>query len=247
MPVTRKRKEDAQADPALVADQAGGRGRSQAGAEGARRQAGRVHRGAPRRARGAGARQGWRRSKLKRASDAVNSSVDRAAAEERRPRKRTRATSIAARSRISSSASTRRSPSTSGARPRAPAPDHGGGLVGGGARDRLDAAQPRGGRRARALQSLQDKEFKASMVENAAATGRTAQMVVIDPAFVPTHAAPPGRTQIVVGGAGGDAGAGAAAGARAGAARRSPLRPRRRRAAGHAAAARRRAARRSRR
>lgn len=47
------------------------------------------------------------------------------------------------------------------------------------------------------FQSLEDKEFKASMVESAAATGNTAQMVVIDPAFVPTHAAKPGRTTIV--------------------------------------------------
>lgn len=50
------------------------------------------------------------------------------------------------------------------------------------------------------FQSLQDKEFKASMVESAAATGRTAQMVVVDPAFVPTHAAPPGRTMIMAAG-----------------------------------------------
>jgi uncharacterized protein involved in exopolysaccharide biosynthesis len=50
------------------------------------------------------------------------------------------------------------------------------------------------------FQSLQDKQFKASMVESAAATGRTAQMVVIDPAFVPTHAAKPGRTTIAAGG-----------------------------------------------
>jgi uncharacterized protein involved in exopolysaccharide biosynthesis len=50
------------------------------------------------------------------------------------------------------------------------------------------------------FQSLQDKEFKASMVESAAATGRTAQMVVIDPAFVPTHAAPPGRTTLMAAG-----------------------------------------------
>lgn len=47
------------------------------------------------------------------------------------------------------------------------------------------------------FQSLQDKEFKASMVESAAATGHTAQMVVIDPAFVPTHAAPPGRSTLM--------------------------------------------------
>lgn len=44
--------------------------------------------------------------------------------------------------------------------------------------------------------SLQDKEFKAAMVENAAATGNTSQMVIVDPAFVPTHAAKPGRTTI---------------------------------------------------
>ena len=50
------------------------------------------------------------------------------------------------------------------------------------------------------FQSLQDKEFKAQMVESAAATGRTAQMVVVDPAFVPTHAAKPGRTTIVAAG-----------------------------------------------
>jgi len=50
------------------------------------------------------------------------------------------------------------------------------------------------------FQSLQDKEFKASMVESAAATGRTAQMVVVDPAFVPKHAAPPGRTTLMAAG-----------------------------------------------
>lgn len=44
--------------------------------------------------------------------------------------------------------------------------------------------------------SLQDKEFKASMVESAAATGHTAQMLVIDPAFEPQHANKPGRTMI---------------------------------------------------
>lgn len=45
--------------------------------------------------------------------------------------------------------------------------------------------------------SLQDKEFKASMVESAAATGRTSEMVVVDPAFLPQHANKPGRTMIV--------------------------------------------------
>lgn len=48
--------------------------------------------------------------------------------------------------------------------------------------------------------SLQDKEFKAAMVESAAATGRTAQMVIVDPAFLPTHAAKPARS--VIAGAG---------------------------------------------
>jgi uncharacterized protein involved in exopolysaccharide biosynthesis len=50
------------------------------------------------------------------------------------------------------------------------------------------------------FQSLQDKQFKASMVETAAASGRTAQMVVVDPAFFPTHAAKPGRTVIAAAG-----------------------------------------------
>ena len=45
-------------------------------------------------------------------------------------------------------------------------------------------------------QSLQDKEFKAAMVENAATSGRTAQMDIIDPAFLPLHAAKPGRSVI---------------------------------------------------
>ena len=47
------------------------------------------------------------------------------------------------------------------------------------------------------FQNLQDKEFKAQMVESAAATGRTAQMVVVDAAFLPKHAAPPGRTTLM--------------------------------------------------
>ena len=50
------------------------------------------------------------------------------------------------------------------------------------------------------FQSLQDKDFKAQIVESAATTGRTAQMVVVDPAFLPIHAAKPGRTTIVAGG-----------------------------------------------
>jgi uncharacterized protein involved in exopolysaccharide biosynthesis len=46
-------------------------------------------------------------------------------------------------------------------------------------------------------QQLQDKQFKASMAESAAASGRNAQMVVIDPAYKPTHPAKLGRTVIV--------------------------------------------------
>jgi len=52
------------------------------------------------------------------------------------------------------------------------------------------------------LQSLEDESLKASMVEVATpATSSGTQMIVIDPAFLPTHAAKPGRT--VIGLAGG--------------------------------------------
>lgn len=50
------------------------------------------------------------------------------------------------------------------------------------------------------FQSMQDKDFRASIVESAATAGQTAQMVVIDPAFLPLHAAKPGRTTIAAGG-----------------------------------------------
>lgn len=50
------------------------------------------------------------------------------------------------------------------------------------------------------FQSLQDKDFKASIMESAASTGQTAQMVVVDPAFLPIHAAKPGRTTIAASG-----------------------------------------------
>lgn len=45
-------------------------------------------------------------------------------------------------------------------------------------------------------QQLEDKEFKAAMAESAATSGRNAQMVIVDPAFRPTHPAKPGRTLI---------------------------------------------------
>ncbi len=44
---------------------------------------------------------------------------------------------------------------------------------------------------------LQDKQFKATMAESAAASGRNAQMVIIDPAYKPTHPAKLGRSVIV--------------------------------------------------
>jgi uncharacterized protein involved in exopolysaccharide biosynthesis len=46
------------------------------------------------------------------------------------------------------------------------------------------------------FQSLQDKQFKAAMVEIAATSGRTAQMDFVDPAYLPMHAAKPGRSTI---------------------------------------------------
>jgi uncharacterized protein involved in exopolysaccharide biosynthesis len=49
-------------------------------------------------------------------------------------------------------------------------------------------------------QQLQDRSFKATMAESAVASGRNAQMIVIDPAYRPTHPARPGRAVIVAGG-----------------------------------------------
>jgi uncharacterized protein involved in exopolysaccharide biosynthesis len=45
-------------------------------------------------------------------------------------------------------------------------------------------------------QQLQDKQFKASMVETAAVSGQNAQMEIVDPAYKPTHPARPGRATI---------------------------------------------------
>jgi uncharacterized protein involved in exopolysaccharide biosynthesis len=47
---------------------------------------------------------------------------------------------------------------------------------------------------------LQEKEFKAAMVTSATESGNTAQMIIVDPAYVPTHAAKPARS--VIAGAG---------------------------------------------
>jgi len=46
-------------------------------------------------------------------------------------------------------------------------------------------------------QQLQDKQFKASMLESAVAAGRNTQMTVVDLAYKPTHPAKPGRVTIV--------------------------------------------------
>jgi hypothetical protein len=51
--------------------------------------------------------------------------------------------------------------------------------------------------RARA-QSLREQERQATLVQAAAATGRTAQMAVIDPPFLPTHEAGLGHTQVMI-------------------------------------------------
>ncbi len=45
-------------------------------------------------------------------------------------------------------------------------------------------------------QLLQEKEFRASLVENAATSTRGEQMVIIDAAFKPTQPQKPGRTQV---------------------------------------------------
>jgi len=49
-------------------------------------------------------------------------------------------------------------------------------------------------------QNLQTKQFNASMAESAAASGRNRQMVIVDPAYKPTHPAKPGRA--IIAGAG---------------------------------------------
>jgi protein tyrosine kinase modulator len=46
-------------------------------------------------------------------------------------------------------------------------------------------------------QQLEDRKFNATMVASSLSTDGSAQMVVVDPAYVPTHPAPPGRFTIV--------------------------------------------------
>jgi hypothetical protein len=48
-------------------------------------------------------------------------------------------------------------------------------------------------------QQLEDRQFKASIVENAAALGQNAQMVIVDPAYKPTHPQQ-GRSKLLLGG-----------------------------------------------
>jgi uncharacterized protein involved in exopolysaccharide biosynthesis len=45
---------------------------------------------------------------------------------------------------------------------------------------------------------LQEKQFKASIVENAATSGRNAQMVIVDPAYKPTHPIKPSRSLLAL-------------------------------------------------
>src|SRR5262249_17234344 len=49
-------------------------------------------------------------------------------------------------------------------------------------------------------QQLQEKQFKASMQESAASSARNAQMVIIDPAYKPTHPSKPSRSLIAAAG-----------------------------------------------
>jgi uncharacterized protein involved in exopolysaccharide biosynthesis len=51
-------------------------------------------------------------------------------------------------------------------------------------------------------QQLQTKQFNASMAESAAASGRNAQMVIVDPAYKPTHPAKASRSVVAGIGAG---------------------------------------------
>jgi hypothetical protein len=44
---------------------------------------------------------------------------------------------------------------------------------------------------------LQDKQFVASMAATSEAEGRSAQMVIVDPAYKPTHPAGPGRLKLM--------------------------------------------------
>ena len=50
-------------------------------------------------------------------------------------------------------------------------------------------------------QQVQTKQFNASMAESAAASGHNAQMVIVDPAYKPTHPAKPSRSLIAAVGA----------------------------------------------
>jgi hypothetical protein len=52
------------------------------------------------------------------------------------------------------------------------------------------------------VQSLREQERQAALVRTVAATGRTAQMAVVDPPFLPTHEAGLGHVQVMVGGIG---------------------------------------------
>src|SRR6185369_4323302 len=48
-------------------------------------------------------------------------------------------------------------------------------------------------------QQLESRQFKASIMESAVTAGRNSQMIIVDPAYKPTHPNK-GRTQVVLAG-----------------------------------------------
>ncbi len=48
------------------------------------------------------------------------------------------------------------------------------------------------------FQKIQEKQFRATMLESVVQSGRAAQMIIVDPAYRPTHPAPPGRSVVAM-------------------------------------------------
>lgn len=48
------------------------------------------------------------------------------------------------------------------------------------------------------LQKIQEKQFRATMLESVVQSGRAAQMIIVDPAYRPTRPAPPGRSVLAM-------------------------------------------------
>ena len=48
------------------------------------------------------------------------------------------------------------------------------------------------------LNKIQEKQFRATMLESVVQSGRAAQMIIVDPAYRPTHPAPPGRALLLM-------------------------------------------------